>query len=242
MPGLLVSVRNAAEASAALEGGADLIDIKEPAHGPLGAADVCMWQAVIDAVAGRAPVSAALGELVEQAWPELIPHTRGLTFVKAGLSHCAASFNWRAAYAQLRAELPEGVTLVAVAYADHELAAAPSIDEVLAAAIELRLPALLIDTFDKTHGTLWTWLSLVTLPEHIERAQSAGVQIALAGSLSLEDFPMAAALHPDWLAVRGAACEGGRLRSVVARKVRELKEIVTQLPLTAHRQPALGIR
>src|SRR5207237_10897019 len=34
--GLLVSVRSATEAGAALEGGADLIDIKEPRHGPLG--------------------------------------------------------------------------------------------------------------------------------------------------------------------------------------------------------------
>src|SRR5947209_8028398 len=38
-PGLLVSVRSAAEARAALDGGAALIDIKEPARGPLGRAD-----------------------------------------------------------------------------------------------------------------------------------------------------------------------------------------------------------
>ena len=36
---LLVSVRNASEARAAINGGADVIDIKEPDHGPLGMAD-----------------------------------------------------------------------------------------------------------------------------------------------------------------------------------------------------------
>ena len=35
-PGLLVSVRSAAEAATALAGGADLIDVKEPSRGPLG--------------------------------------------------------------------------------------------------------------------------------------------------------------------------------------------------------------
>ena len=38
-PGLLVSVRSAAEALAALAGGADVIDVKEPNQGSLGAAD-----------------------------------------------------------------------------------------------------------------------------------------------------------------------------------------------------------
>ena len=36
MTGLLVSVRDAAEAEAALRGGATLIDVKEPRHGSLG--------------------------------------------------------------------------------------------------------------------------------------------------------------------------------------------------------------
>src|SRR3712207_1522808 len=36
---LLVSVRSAAEAGTALEGGADIVDAKEPARGPLGAVD-----------------------------------------------------------------------------------------------------------------------------------------------------------------------------------------------------------
>ena len=35
--GLLVSVRNAAEATEALAGGASIIDVKEPLAGPLGA-------------------------------------------------------------------------------------------------------------------------------------------------------------------------------------------------------------
>ncbi len=39
MTRLLVSVRSAAEAEIALSAGADLIDVKEPSRGSLGAAD-----------------------------------------------------------------------------------------------------------------------------------------------------------------------------------------------------------
>src|SRR5437879_2488209 len=64
-PGLLVSVRSSEEAAAALAGGAHVIDIKEPAHGSLGRADDQTVSAVLACVAGRRPVSAALGELVD---------------------------------------------------------------------------------------------------------------------------------------------------------------------------------
>src|SRR4051812_30438336 len=81
-PGLLVSVRSAAEAEAALAGGADLIDVKEPARGPLGRADDAVIDAVVASVAGRRPVSAALGELAERGGP--LP--AGCRYVKWGLA------------------------------------------------------------------------------------------------------------------------------------------------------------
>lgn len=61
--GLLVSVRDAAEAAAALEGGAAIIDVKEPRHGPLGAADPEAIAAVAHVVGTRRPWTMACGEL-----------------------------------------------------------------------------------------------------------------------------------------------------------------------------------
>ena len=60
---LLVSVRDADEAKVALAAGVDLIDVKEPLRGALGAADAEQIAAVVREVNGRVPVSAALGEL-----------------------------------------------------------------------------------------------------------------------------------------------------------------------------------
>lgn len=73
MAGLLVSVRNAKEAMAALVGGADLIDVKEPLAGSLGAATPKTWQEIGEVVGGEKPLSAALGELHD--WDGSLPNT-----------------------------------------------------------------------------------------------------------------------------------------------------------------------
>src|SRR2546430_1416012 len=57
IPGLLVSVRSVDEALAALEGGADLIDAKEPSRGSLGQADLDVLEAIVSKVGRRTPVS-----------------------------------------------------------------------------------------------------------------------------------------------------------------------------------------
>src|SRR5687767_8833724 len=92
-PGLLVSVRSVAEAEAALCGGAAIIDIKEPAAGPLGKADDEVTNAITRYVAGRRPVSAALGELIEG---NAVPKA-GLKYVKWGLARCRDR-DWQARF------------------------------------------------------------------------------------------------------------------------------------------------
>ena len=53
MTGLLVSVRNALEAEFAARGGANIIDVKEPARGPLGCADAQTLRNICDAIGQR---------------------------------------------------------------------------------------------------------------------------------------------------------------------------------------------
>ena len=65
MSKLLVSVRSADEAQAALDGGASIIDVKEPSLGSLGRASEAAIAAVVNRVARRIPISAALGDLDE---------------------------------------------------------------------------------------------------------------------------------------------------------------------------------
>src|SRR5256885_2654421 len=59
---LLVSVKNAAEAAAALAGGADVIDAKDPAAGALGAVAPRVFRDIRALVGDAKPVTAALGD------------------------------------------------------------------------------------------------------------------------------------------------------------------------------------
>ena len=63
MTRFLASIAGLDELAPALAGGADLIDVKDPATGALGAAHPDTIRAVVATVARRRPVSATLGDL-----------------------------------------------------------------------------------------------------------------------------------------------------------------------------------
>jgi dihydroneopterin aldolase len=59
----LASVRDAAEAELALAAGADIVDLKDPATGALGALAPDVIATCVNQVGARAPVSATIGDL-----------------------------------------------------------------------------------------------------------------------------------------------------------------------------------
>ena len=64
---LLVSVRSANEAAIAHQGGADIVDVKDPARGPMGRADLHVIQEILTdkRLPAELPRTVALGELTE---------------------------------------------------------------------------------------------------------------------------------------------------------------------------------
>ena len=95
MTGLLVSVANRQEAEAALDAGADLLDLKEPAVGALGAVSPAVMHEVAGWLASRGPLSVALGELatLDPRLPGLVP--AGVNFAKLGLAGSANLPDWQ---------------------------------------------------------------------------------------------------------------------------------------------------
>src|SRR5262245_59562547 len=114
MTGLLVSVRSAAEARAALAGGADLIDVKEPHRGPLGAADPALWREVEAEIGSAVPLSAALGELSQHTRSD--PRRLGATYryAKVGLAQALGLGDWKEEWRRLLDTFPAHVSSVAV--------------------------------------------------------------------------------------------------------------------------------
>jgi len=221
---LLISVRNAAEAEIALAGGADLIDIKEPRHGALGSADESVWREVRRCVAGRAPVSAALGELLDDAIEQRAAAAFGLRYAKFGLAGCHDHPGWLDRWYSATAALPCGAAPVPVAYADWPVARGPSPSVVLVLAAQSPAKMLLIDTFHTCGGGLLDAISRESLWEIAASARQAGVQLALAGSLTAAAIAALGPLAPAYFGVRGAACRGGRDGSIDEALVKSLAQ------------------
>jgi uncharacterized protein (UPF0264 family) len=214
---LLVSVRSANEAQAALEGGAALIDVKEPANGPLGRAEDRTIAEVIQAVAGRRLVSAAMGELLQDQAPYA---AGGLAFLKWGLAGYGGERRWPrdlAAAIERIETRAAGCTAVTVAYADWKRAGAPPVEEVIAFARRRPGGVLLLDTYGKGDGrTLLDWLSVREIALVCRRCRHAGVRVALAGCLGPPEIRALLPVLPDWFAVRGAVCTGAKRHNALS--------------------------
>jgi uncharacterized protein (UPF0264 family) len=220
---LLVSVRNADEARLALEAGVDLLDLKEPRRGPLGAVSAGVMREVLELAAGQVPVSAALGELREwnSQFAQTIPID--LALAKIGLAGCAEIADWPRRWQSALAQLPDGVASVAVVYADDRTAAAPRPEEVLHHALRLGCRAVLVDTFDKSGQGLCEYWTPKEIERFVSEVQDAGLWAVVAGSIRLAQLPQIFAAGPDWVAVRGAVCRPARDGSLDATLVRAFR-------------------
>jgi len=227
-PSLLVSVRSADEVAAALSGGADLIDVKEPSKGPLGPAEAEVVAAVVAAVKGKVPVSAALGEWSPNAITDAHWHLElKLNYVKWGLAGYTATPGWGEDLLDTRRELPVGMEMVAVAYADWERAKSVPPAEVAKFAKRFRFKAFLLDTWGKDGKTLLDFTTPAEVAELVEGLKRVYTTVAIGGSLRPEHVKQLKAAGPDYFAVRSSACAGGKRDGVIdANRVKKWKEAI----------------
>lgn len=220
--GWLVSVRNPHEACQAVAAGVDVVDVKEPDRGPLGAADPAQWQAIAEVVVPKATLSIAIGEAKDAAPLDGLP--RGCRFVKAGPAGCGSIAELAAAWDRLRGQLPAEAELVAVAYADAEAAAAPPALQILQAAIDAGFHWFLIDTYGKDGRSSLAWLTPAAWSRLEATAVAAGVRWALAGAITRPLWPPRPPLpplRPDLVGLRGAVCRSGRASSLCPDRLSE---------------------
>ncbi len=227
-PGLLVSVRSAEEVAAALAGGADIIDVKEPSKGPLAPAEAEVVAAVIDAVHGRVPVSAALGEWSPHAitaahWHLELP----LQYVKWGLAGYAHTPGWGEDLLDTRRELPIATEMVLVAYADWERAKSIPPAEVAKFAKRFRFKAFLLDTFGKDGKTLLDFMKPAEIADIVDGLKRVYTTVAVGGSLRPEHLKQLKGVMPHYYAVRSSVCAANKRDGLIdVARVRKWKELL----------------
>jgi uncharacterized protein (UPF0264 family) len=228
---LLVSIVSPEEAIRALAGGADIIDVKDPLEGALGAPSPDVLSEVVQAVGTAAPVSVALGDL-----PNL-PHTAALAargaalsgadYVKVGLRGVCEFHDAVTLMSAVAEVVGPQTAVIAAAYADAEALDPPALAPRWLPELVKRtgIAGALVDTFVKDGRGLHGWMSESQLAELVARTRRAGASFAVAGQLRLGELRRVAA---DVVGVRSAVCRGGDRRdqldaNLVAAAVAELR-------------------
>ena len=200
MTRMLASVVDAEEADVVLQLGADVIDLKDPRRGALGALPLEAVREVHARVAGRCETSAALGDppYEENA---LLAAARavgaaGVNYVKLAVDGPTLD----RLDASLR-RLAREIGLVGMMFADQEPDFA-----LLAKLAALGFKGAMLDTRDKTRGRLVAHLDVVRLNEFCSQCHNLQLMSGLAGSLEAPDVPRLLLVRPDVLGFRGALC------------------------------------
>jgi uncharacterized protein (UPF0264 family) len=221
---LLVSVRNAEEARAAVAGGASIIDAKDPGTGALGAVSRSVLREIQNAVPPENPVSAALGDVrtpveLDQVLG-LLPE--GLAFIKLGfhgISDASLVESLLADAVRRIAPRPNAPRVIAVAYADWRDTGGLTPEFFPGIITRAGAHGLLIDTALKNGRTLSVHLpadDLVALGKTLARL---GLTYALGGSLTPSDIPLAQVAGADIIGVRGAVTTGSRTDPIDTERV-----------------------
>lgn len=233
---LLISVVRGQEVAPAVEGGADIIDVKNPREGSLGASTPDVIRRVRNLTPQGMAVSAAIGD---------VPNLPGMASL-AGLGACVCGIEYvkvgllgipdppdavnvlRQICQAVRSHNPE-IQIIATGYADaHKLQAIPP-SQLPAVAQEAGVDGCMLDTARKDTGTLRTNLSDAQLRRFVEQCHGRSLLSALAGSLAQGDIPFICATGVDIVGVRSAACQGDRINGEVdSQKVRRLKELIAE--------------
>jgi uncharacterized protein (UPF0264 family) len=216
MTGVLASVTSVAEADVAVGAGADIIDLKNPAEGALGALPDATIREIVGRVSGRVPVSATIGDLpmVPGIVAGAVARVGDLAvdIVKVGFFPGADRDR---VLDVLGAAAARGRRIVLVMFGDQRPDFA-----VVDRARDLGLAGVMLDTADKQAGGLRRHLSDASLGAFAARAKAAGLLTGLAGSLSVADIPALLPLGADYLGFRGALCRAGRTTALDAARVR----------------------
>ncbi len=227
-PQLLISVSTLNEAQIAIDQGADIVDLKNPAAGALGALALDDIQAIVallntQAAANKKLCSATLGDLPMQA-DQLIPQLNlvlasGVDIVKIGFF---SSEDYQACLDALSPYAQAGHKLIAVLFAETLYP-----DSLIAAIKQAGFIGIMLDTQYKNGLSLFDHYAEKQASAFAEEVLQQGLLLGLAGSLRVNHVPLAKQLQPTYIGFRGGVCQANqRQSSLDAEKIKLIRNLL----------------
>lgn len=203
MTGMLASVNSLDEALLILENYADIIDLKNPQQGALGALPINTVSTIVKAINQKKLVSATVGDLPMQA--ELIFNavsamtTTDVDYIKIGFF---PNGDWYECLTKLSRITQQGHQLIAVLFADTQ----PPIT-IIKTIADAGFYGVMLDTMDKSKGSLTQVMSITEIMNFVNLAKKHHLICGLAGSLKEKDISNLINLKANYLGFRGALCD-----------------------------------
>ncbi|WP_340820414.1 (5-formylfuran-3-yl)methyl phosphate synthase [Methanolobus sp. WCC4] len=227
---LLISPINPEEAIAAYEGGADIVDVKNPKEGSLGANFPWIIKSVKESINSGKPISATIGDFNFKpgtaSLAALGAAVAGAQYIKVGLYDVQTE--------EQALEMLTNITravkdydptkkVVASGYSDYERI--NSINPHLLPEIGAKagVDVVMVDTGIKDGRSTFEFMDEEELTKFTSAIRAVGLESALAGTLKFEDLPVLKRIQPDIIGVRGMVCGGDRTSCIKAELVDKLK-------------------
>ncbi|CAG7856826.1 hypothetical protein MCAMS1_01461 [biofilm metagenome] len=219
MTGMLASVNSLEEARLVLAAQVDIIDLKEPGAGSLGALPTALITEIVADIDKRVLTSCTIGDLpmdAKQVYSatSAVAQT-GVDYVKVGIFPGDGTD----AVLEKLADLAQRFRLIAVLFADAQ----PDFG-IIDWLHRIGFSGIMLDTLDKSNGALTEIMRLKELECFVINVKSRQLICGLAGSLRLDDVPQLLRLQPDYLGFRGALCEkndrSGRINSLSVEQLK----------------------
>ncbi len=233
---------NELEAKEAIAGGADLIDVKNPAEGALGANYPWVIRRIREITPKNLAVSCTLGEVGNLPGSVSLAAfgaaSLGIDYIKVGLYGIKTSKEAIFLLQNVRKAAKESnpqIKIAVAGYADAEKIG--SINPLLTPEIAYKsqMDVAMLDTSVKDGKNLFDHLTIEQLKIFVDSSHAFGLEAALAGSLRKQDLPVVYGLGADIAGLRGAACTnsnrvtGQITRKLVSELVEALRQVETQV-------------
>jgi uncharacterized protein (UPF0264 family) len=227
---LLVSPMNIEEAQIALDGGADIIDVKNPEEGSLGANFPWAIRDVVELAAGRVPVSATIGDMDFKpgtaSLAALGAALAGAEYIKVGLLGVKTADQANEMLCRIVKAVKDFDSkkkVVSAGYSDYSRVGSISPMLLPEASAAAGADLVMVDTAVKDGRSTFEFMSESDLREFISSGRACGLDVAIAGTIGFQHLHLLKRLDPDIIGVRGIVCGGDRKGSIRADLVERLK-------------------
>lgn len=232
---LLISPINHEEAVEAIEGGADIVDVKNPKEGSLGANFPWVIKDIRELTPDDLLVSATLGDVPYKpgtiSLAAMGALVSGADYIKVGLygtKDYDEAVEVMTNVVKAVKDVKSDAIVVASGYADAHRVGAVSPWDIPKVARDSGADLAMIDTAVKDGKTLFDYFTIEDCEKFVNEAHDYGLKVALAGSVKKDQLKPLYDVGTDVVGLRGAACVGGDRNTghIDRGAVKELKDFV----------------